>query len=518
MASLTPQAEQRASRKSQQWRNAARRHDLADRAAELAELQDQYDVLEAEDKYEFEAAYEPFSPAQRSGQARRSSEQRATGRDTMTMTRMRRQLAAVDAELEALRRTIGQSNEDVKSEASAKMAPVTGDEDADEDDGGGGGGGDAYGGGRGGGGAGGVDRPRILPPFTQAEVTSLYTDLDPTKVEAWLIQFAAAVEYKNPAAAELLDMDKEQYERAMKHASMAAADSWLAANVKMTFNREAPHVKVLMAKLGSIQRALHSGWGVLAAVVRGPAAMSYREQRDVVERFEATGFFKTGMKAVYTEVAAEEFKQMFYMQPARCYEHEEQLMEALIKKIPSALQRWADQLRDEMDQALVTGKWPWTWEEVVQLMAIKLQALPTEGIVAAVERRKDDADDRDKKGYEMWVTRITCYRCGERGHTAASCSAQCSECDIKLCRGAAGMPCVVHGADKPVAGLASGGGRPYTNQQLDVLLEAWEKARPPPAAPAAAAAEMQSIGTGESAVVEKMKKIEMERYLERFCP
>jgi hypothetical protein len=284
---------------------------------------------------------------------------------------------------------------------------------------------------------------------------------------------------------------------------MATADLWLAANVKVTLDRKAPHVKVLLARLGSVRHGLRSGWTILEAIVRGPADMDYRERRDIEEEFASASFFQPGMKAVRTQVAAEEFKQMFYLQPGRCYEHQEQLVEAFITKIPSALERWAVQVRDELDQALTTGVWPWTWEGLVKLLAIKLQALPVEGLlVAAVDAGKGGAE------FDRWLQRITCYRCGERGHTAANCEKQCPKCDVKICRGAAGGECIVHGDVKPVQGLLGGSGHPYSAVQVSTLMEAWERARESKKAAAAAAVlktrpgPAVSQGTGTSTAAE----------------
>ena len=201
---------------------------------------------------------------------------------------------------------------------------------------------DAEGGGEYGGHEGGALRPKVLPSFTQPEIAAVYTTLEPKLVDAWLIQMAAAVANKNPAAAEIMDMNEIQYEHAMHDPEMVAADAWLASNMSSALDRKSAHVRVLLATLG---RDLRCGWKVLNAVVRGPADMDYRAQREMVLQFTEASFFATGVKEIETQVAAMEFLQMFYMQPAKYHEREEQLVEALMEKMPSALKVWKEKVR-----------------------------------------------------------------------------------------------------------------------------------------------------------------------------
>ena len=232
-------------------------------------------------------------------------------------------------------------------------------------------------------------------------------------------------------------------------------------------------------------------------------------------QFNKATFFETGADEVNTKVGAMEFLQMFYLQPDKYTEREEQLVEALLEKTPPALEVWKEKIRDELDVALTTGRWPWTWEQLVKLLAFKLKGLERENITAGAEGGRD---------MSKYLADAVCYRCGEKGHLASTCSKVCPRCDIRCCRGATDkMECSVHGAEMPTAATTHAGGKPYFARQLEVLQDAWRAAHKVTGEVAAAVvAKEAGSSTAELEEIEKMsntvelEKKNREEYFERF--
>jgi hypothetical protein len=112
---------------------------------------------------------------------------------------LQREIATVEAEMTALRASCRKSSSGGKSSGGSLMGRPTG---------GGGGGSDESSSGGGG------NYEHDGGEADGGEVASFYTELEPKVVNAWLIEVAVAVADKNPAAAEIEDMNKEQYERA----------------------------------------------------------------------------------------------------------------------------------------------------------------------------------------------------------------------------------------------------------------------------------------------------------------
>ena len=283
-----------------------------------------------------------------------------------------------------------------------------------------------------------------LPQFSSKDTERLMTQLAPDTIEAWLEDFTDSIEDYSVEAAAILALSPAEYEHRKHRGDIdPALDRWIVRQALNCLDKKSSDVRVLRDCMRTENPlARRSGFHLLQEIrkLRTLTGVSARRQ---VEDYDSAQFFKVGDPEAVTKSNATRLRESFEALPESRTGAPNALLHAVIKKMPIAVRKAADDLEDELVKAEALGREPpWSYRNLVTCVAHQLMLQGS--------RAQRDAGGREAAALEQrggdpsgGGPPALCPCCGKPGHIAKLCKARCGKCNVKGCPGVFGHACVV---------------------------------------------------------------------------
>ena len=270
------------------------------------------------------------------------------------------------------------------------------------------------------------------------------TQLAPDVIEVWLEDFIDSIEDYSEEDAAILQLTPAEYARKKKRGEIdPALDRWIVRQALNCLDRKSSDVRVLRDSMRTENPdARRSGYHLLQEIrkLRTLTGVSARRQ---AEDYDSAQFFKVGDSEALTKDNATRLRESFEALPESRTGAPNALLHAVIKKMPIAVRKEADDLEDELVKAEALGREPpWGYRNLVtcvahQLLLQRARAQRNAGgrEAAALEQKGGDPSGG--------APSAQCPCCGKPGHVAKFCTARCGKCKVKGCPGTFGRACVV---------------------------------------------------------------------------